>query len=155
MINLGIELEGVDELMEELLSMERKANASLARVLNFIAQSTAQRARNNILSGSKSGNIYNYDGRAHRASAPGEAPANLSGALVNSIRYTKITDRPESGAQVGSSLSYAATLEQGGWTQGQFGTVYVEARPFLLPAFEAAVAAAMNKFKPEFEKEFP
>lgn len=154
MIRMDIALEGFEELMEELISMERKANISLARVLNFVVQSTAQRARNRIRGGSRSGRVYVHTGVPHQASAPGEPPANLSGALIASIRYTKVTDDPRSGALVGSDLSYAATLEQGGWTEGDFGTVYVDARPFLLPSFEEAVAEAQRRFKPEFDREF-
>ena len=153
-MRMNIEITGFDELYEELLNAPRKIDIAIARVLNFVVQSTAQRAKNRIRSGSRSGNVYTHTGTPHVASAPGEPPANLSGALAASITFTKITDRPESGAYVGSNLDYAATLENGGFTAGDFGTVYVEPRPFLLPSFEEAVAEALKRFKPEVEREF-
>lgn len=151
---VGIEIEGIDELYEELINAPRKAEIALARVLNFVVQSAAQRARHRIRSGGRSGNVYVFGGTTHVASAPGEPPANLSGALASSIRFTKATDREGSSASVGSDLDYAATLENGGWAEGNFGVVYVEPRPFLLPSFEEAVAEGLKKFKSEFEKEF-
>jgi phage gpG-like protein len=153
-MKMAIELEGFEELYDALINAPRKAEISVARVLNFMAQSTAQRAKNRIRSGARSGNIYTHTGTPHVASAPGEPPANLSGALAASITFTKITDKIESGATVGSSLSYAGTLEDGGWTAGDFGTVFVEARPFLRPSLEEAVAEGIARFAPEFQKEF-
>jgi hypothetical protein len=40
-----------------------------------------------IETGKRSGRVYFIKGRAHTASAPGEAPANISGKLANSFIY--------------------------------------------------------------------
>lgn len=153
-MRMNVDISGFSDLMDALISAPRAAEVSMARVLNFAAQSTAQRAKNRIRTGQRSGRTYFHTGAPHTASAPGEPPANLSGALAASIRFTKITNNPMSGATAGSDLAYAATLEFGGWTEGDFGTVYVEARPFLLPSFEEAVLEAEKRFMPEFEKEW-
>lgn len=138
--------------MEELLTLPEKANASMARVLNSVAQSTAVRAKNRIRSGSRSGHIYNFGGNLHQASAPGEPPANLSGALASSITFTKMTDRPGSFATAGSTLGYAATLEFGGFAEFRGKEVFIDPRPFLLPSFEEAIQGIESKLKREFER---
>ena len=139
---------GFSDLMEELAELPNKANASIARTNNFVAQSTAQRAKNKIRSPGRSGKIYSFGGRTHQASAPGEVPASLSGALANSYTWTRMTDNPSSFASAGSSLAYAVTLEFGGLNdQG----IWVAARPVLLPSFLEASAQAETVLKREFE----
>jgi HK97 gp10 family phage protein len=64
----------------------------------------------------------------HQASAPGESPATDRGQLVNSIMHEiQANKKEEVKLLVGSSgCEYAAGLE--------FGTVYIEERPFIRPA---------------------
>lgn len=151
-MKFGLDIRGFDQLMQELADLPEKANASIARTMNFVAQSTAQRARNKITTGMRSGHTYIIDGKVHQASAPGEAPASLSGALAQSIRFTKMTDTPGSFATAGSDLSYAPMLEFGGFSTFEGEVVYVEARPFLLPSFEEAIQQAGVVLKAEFER---
>lgn len=148
----SLEITGFTELMEELADLPHKANASIARTMNFVAQSTAQRAKQRIRSGGRTGRVYDIGGRMHQASAPGEPPANLTGALANSIGFTRMTDRAGSFATAGSDLSYASTLEFGGFSTFNGKAVYIEARPFLLPSFEEAIQQAGTVLKKEFEK---
>ena len=63
--------------------------------------------------------------REHRASAPGEAPASDTGNLVSKIIVNQISQDITS---VESNANYSAYLE--------YGTSKMEARPFMLPAFE-------------------
>lgn len=72
----------------------------------------------------KSGRMYG----AHRASAPGEAPAMDTGALASSIQVA-----PERGSTyvVFTNQEYAAHLE--------FGTVKMAPRPFFGPAASRAL----------------
>lgn len=84
------------------------------------------------MSGAKSGRYYAIPGvkssrkggggRRHRASAPGQAPARLTGALAGSVGVK----RSFMSAIVYVSTKYAAHLE--------YGTVNMAARPFLRPA---------------------
>jgi hypothetical protein len=148
----GLDIRGFSELMAELADLPDRANASIARTMNFVAQSTAQRAKTKIKTGGRSGYVYEVNGRMHQASAPGESPADLSGTLAASIGFTKMTDRPGSFATAGSDLSYATTLEFGGFSKFDGKVVYVEPRPFLLPAFEEAIQQAGTVLKAEFER---
>jgi len=151
-MKFNLDIMGFTDLMDELLDLPQKANASIARTMNFVAQSTAARAKARIRTGAKNGHVYFFNGQRHQASAPGEAPANLSGALASSISYTKMTDRPGSFATAGSDLAYATTLEFGGYAMFRGKAVYVEPRPFLLPSFEEAIQTAGTRLKLEFER---
>lgn len=147
-MSFSINIQGFSELMERLSELPGKANASVFRTANFVAQSTAQRVKNKIREPGRSGKIYNFDGRTHQASAPGEVPASLSGALADSYTWTRMTDNPGSFATAGSNLAYAITLEFGGMNDdGQ----WVAARPVLLPSFLEAMDQAETVLKKEFE----
>lgn len=151
-MKFSVEMRGFADLMAELADLPMKANASIARTMNFVAQSMAQRAQNRIRTGSRSGHVYQTDRGPHQASAPGEAPANLSGALASSITFTRMTDREGSFATAGTTLAYGETLEFGGFTDFNGKFVYVEPRPFLLPSFEEAIQQADLMLKREFER---
>ena len=148
MTNFNIDLRGFSNLLEELADLPQKANASIARTNNFVAQSTALRVKLKIRAPGRSGKFYVIQGRAHQASAPGEVPASLSGALANSYTWTKMTDQPTSFATAGSNLAYARVLEFGGLNdQG----IWVDARPVLLPSFLEALVQTEKVLKREFE----
>lgn len=99
--------------------MPRIQQAAMRGVTTWIGL-VEQRAVDLILSPPKSGRIYRRRGVAHRASAPGEAPANDTGRLVNSRRIELFPERLR--ARLTFSTSYAALLE--------LGTSRMEARPF-------------------------
>ncbi len=148
MSRFGIDIRGFSDLMEELSELPNKANASIARTNNFVAQSTALRVKLRIRSPGRSGEFYVLHGRVHQASAPGEVPAQLTGELANSYTWTKMTDRPGSFATAGSNLLSARVLEFGGLNDQGF---WVAARPVLLPSFIEAIAQAETVLKKEFE----
>lgn len=94
-----------------------------------------------ILDTPKTGRIYRRRGVEHQASAPGEAPANDTGRLVNSIRTTY--DLPTLVGRIVASTAYAAFLE--------YGTSRMEPRPYMRPALfnrrpqiEATIASAVR-----------
>lgn len=66
--------------------------------------------RKEILKRNKSGRLYKIKGRLHRASAPGEYPANLSGKLRKGIGY-KV--RGSNSMEFGSKEDYSKYLELG------------------------------------------
>lgn len=89
-------------------------------------------AKNEIQSGQKSGHTYDI-GRAgsvilHRASAPGEAPANQYGVLAGSISTVPSADPTEAEARVLVTAEYGAALEFG----REDGSI--AARPYIRPA---------------------
>lgn len=76
----------------------------------------------------KHGRLYRRPGgRLHQASAPGEAPAIDTTALVQSIQ---VAWEGELTATVATDRPYAAALE--------YGTVRMAPRPFFTPAAEGA-----------------
>ena len=62
-----------------------------------------------LTTGVKTGRVYKIGGKLHTASAPGEAPAKLSGKLASSVGYKLGNKR----LTVGEGASYAAFLESG------------------------------------------
>ena len=116
------------------------SNPQLKRLLNKIVKKAAHdveaHAKASILSGEKTGQMYG----THQASAPGQAPANDTGVLANSIKVTSTGDLQ---AVIGSNVEYAPYLE--------LGTTQIAARPFLGPAltevkkpFTSAVEKALS-----------
>jgi HK97 gp10 family phage protein len=72
------------------------------------------------------GRVYRRHGISHTASSPGDPPATDTGALVSSIQHW--TSEDGLSVAVGSRLQYAAYDE--------FGTRYMEPRPFIHPALD-------------------
>lgn len=99
-----------------------------------------------ILDTAKTGRLYaRRGGKMHQASAPGEAPANDYGRLLNSIRTDY--DFASAVGTVTAGTKYAAPLE--------YGTRIMAPRPFMRPALatrrshilagmRAAVSAALS-----------
>ena len=98
--------------------------------------------RKSILKGPKTGRVYKHGKNGtHRASAPGEAPANRSGRLASHINIEAIGLKATIGIQDATNVVYGARLEYGG--RDSRG-VHIEPRPYLQPALE--------KNKKEIEK---
>ena len=112
----------------------------MAREIDVVCESTAldiqARAQMAIMNPPKSGRIYRRGNVAHQASAPGEAPATDTGALVNSAYTKKLADADY---ETGFTVEYAAALE--------FGTPKIEPRPYLRPAVEAVRKAFIAAIK--------
>ena len=77
----------------------------------------------------KHGRIYWIRGRKHRASAPGEPPAILTGALYRSI-VPKMGPKGLN-ARIAPNTPYARRLEL-----GDKGGKPIAARPYMKPAFD-------------------
>ena len=97
-----------------------------------------------IQTGPKTGRVYRRRGVSHQASAPGEAPASDTGALVqrSSTRYEPNDLR----GVVSFHAAYAALLE--------FGTTRMEPRPFLRPALVASRDQILADVAAEIRREF-
>ena len=105
-----------------LISAEMRRNAGQAvRATALRIETTAKES----MAGPKSGRIYPRSSGEHQASAPGEAPAIDTGALVNSVGMEMVSSLT---AQVGTDKEYGLYLE--------YGTARVAARPWLTPAVE-------------------
>ena len=124
------------EITQAIPDLSAQAQAEMARIVAKTAIDIEAGAKTAIQSSPASGRVYG----AHKASAPGEAPATDTGNLAGSIQ--SVSAGPLTW-EVHVSAEYAETLELGG--------VHVAARPFLSPAvdavrpgFEAAVAQAVK-----------
>lgn len=124
--NVGRNMEA--DLLKRIESGTEKALMALA----LQAQGKAQQS---ILRGSKTGRIYKRGAGTHRASAPGEAPANDLGFLAANIKVD-MTGKFQS--NVRSLAPYSVHLE--------YGTQKMAARPFLRPAGDAVKANAKQVF---------
>lgn len=92
-------------------------------ITELAADKMAGNMKKSILTGAKSGQQYFSNGKRHQSSAPGQAPANNTGALVRSIKVTKNGKE----ATISIEKDYAIYLE--------FGTSKMRPRPFIIPAF--------------------
>ena len=103
-------------------------NKAVVRQVNkFIKEVTRaiKREMQNLMRQPKSGRVYKYRGRSHRASAPGESPAIRSGKLFKSIRES--FPNAQTGV-IEVDAPYAGFLEQ--------GTKFTARRPFVAPAIK-------------------
>ena len=112
-----------------------------------IGKDLVAEAKRSIVEGPKTGRTYRIRRRGktiiHQASAAGEAPANLSGALKNSIDF-KVGSSSSMRFEAGSSkVDYAAKLEEG---------IGIAARPFMTPAIVKNRQNAIQHFEREIEK---
>lgn len=99
--------------------MARARQGTMRGIVRWIG-AVEQRAVDLILDPPKTGQIYRRRGVSHQASAPGEAPANWTGRLVNSRRIDLF--EPELRARLNFSTEYALPLE--------VGTAKMEPRPY-------------------------
>lgn len=123
--------EGLAEIGEEELQKLR-APAALAVQRAAIHFSNAVKT---TLTGPRSGRIYRVSrtGKLHQASAPGEPPAVMFGALRQSITFSDpIWDGWEVSSEVGTKLNKAARLEWGGVDRRG---VRILPRPYFEPTF--------------------
>jgi hypothetical protein len=109
------------------------------------AQAVAEEARLSITSRPKSGRVYKRGSGTHQASAPGEPPANDTGALAKSISARSVG---REGAEVVADGELAHTME--------FGTAggKVAPRPFMVPAAVASRDAVKAAVRDAIRKAF-
>lgn len=116
----------------------RIRQAAMRGVVSWIGD-VEQRAVKLIMDPPKTGKIYRRRGVKHQASAPGEAPANDTGRLVNSRRVT--TFETELRARLTFSTDYSWYLE--------FGTKKMAARPYARRALAESVETGMGFVRSE------
>jgi len=90
-------------------------------------------AMESIMTGAKTGRAYKKGSVTRIASAPGEAPANQTGALVGSLSARVESQGTVTTGIASASTEYAAMLE--------FGTQKMAARPYMQPALDKNAAA--------------
>lgn len=129
-----ISLEMDKESKEILINLGKhgfKHRKGLRIALNEIGSSVANSMANFIFNPPKTGRWYTYRGRPYQASAPGESPANRSGALAGSGGY-RVQGYWD--VMIFETKEYAKYLE--------YGTVKMLPRPHLIRAVNANRAKA-------------
>lgn len=112
--------------------IERANRQAIRRSFFDMGTTLKKQAQSNIIDGAKTGRVYlirrGGRRRRHQASAPGESPANMTGALRRGIGY-KIqgSDRLEWG--------YSDKTPYGLWLEE--GTPKMEPRPNIIPLSES------------------
>jgi HK97 gp10 family phage protein len=131
-MEFSVQIEGLDQLQATSAQVKQAVASEVNKALFASAQQIRTEAITSIQNGEKSGRWYKRRTVAHRASAPGEAPASDTGRLVNSITaYSGGDGEAFTVAGRGTAL-YAPLLE--------FGTSRIAPRPFMLPALEKSKA---------------
>ncbi len=128
-MRIKIKLEGVNELLRDLERVAAAGEAVAAWAVENIAEGTAKRVRERLVSGA---------GYA----APGGYPKTKTGRLERSVSVV-LTQAKRTTAIVGTAQLHGRFLE--------LGTGKMEPRPWLLPAFEDAIAEELSGIKAEFE----
>ena len=111
----------------------------------LIGKDLRRTSRNFVIRGPKTGRLYRLPGRQsrHRASAPGQPPANRTGTLQKSVDFlVKGSDQMLFG--VDSDADYAKFLE--------LGTTKMEKREFLIKAIEQREKITDNYFNGQINK---
>lgn len=121
-MEIRVQIEGVDAAIRELDNLVRES--TLREALRAAATFVEGQVKVSMTE-PKTGAIYVRQGRAHQASAPGQAPAIDFGFLANSIQVGEVTARE---ATVVAGAEYALYLEM--------GTRFMSPRPFMRPALE-------------------
>lgn len=99
----------------QIRDIERRYQQSIRMAFYKIGKELTKEARRSIIQGPKTGRVYRVTGRKrrHRASAPGEAPANLFGNLQKSIGFIVKGSRDMEFGAGNQDVLYARRLELG------------------------------------------
>ncbi|MFH1485040.1 MAG: hypothetical protein ABIH46_03130 [Chloroflexota bacterium] len=111
-------------IFNKIPQVGKVTNTSLDTALQKIALAVETHIQANFR-GPKTGRVYVIGGKVHQASAPGEAPAILSGDLAHSVRHYRH-----------AKLEWRVPAEgvQALWEIGLRG---LPKRPYMVPAAEA------------------
>lgn len=122
MITVDIKTNTIDNLDKKFLPIMQKAINDALMATALFGQRYAQKS---ILKGAKTGYVYKRGKITHRASAPGQPPANDTGFLEAKIIVSPVDEQKHS-VEIRSKAPYSVDLE--------YGTMNMAARPFLRPA---------------------
>jgi hypothetical protein len=130
MTSFKIDVKGLKVVDGQLASLPVQLRQAIGKGLMATALVARSDAQRRILDGPKTGRVYQKSNpkRTHRASAPGEAPANDLGFLASQI-FAEPSSEPMT-VNLTSRAPYSVYLE--------YGTMRIRPRPFLRPAAEFA-----------------
>ena len=145
------------EVMITISNITPSTLVGIRKAFYFLGKDLRRTSSDLILEKPKTGRLYRLkrNGRIvkHRASAPGEAPANFTGSLRRSIDFDVVGgDRMEFGVKsefenrkgTPAGVDYGKYLEE--------GTPKMEKRPFLITSLTKNQANAKEHFDREIKK---
>ena len=134
-MDIKFKVSNLKKVLSQMDKLEKDMEIPFQEIVKGGGQLIRGEAIKSIQSGGKSGVMYQkYNPRReHRASAPGQAPASDTGNLVSKII---VKQKTKNVVNVESNADYSAFLE--------YGTSKMEARPFMLPAFEKSKKPIIN-----------
>lgn len=141
----------------QIKDLSQRNAKGIRRAFYMIGKDLKATSNRLILDPAKHGEVYNVRRlsrlKRHRSSAPGEAPANLSGALRKSLDFNVIgADRLEFGYRE----HFEGRTRQRGTFYGKFlelPTKHMKPRPGLLLSIKKNQANAVEHFEIQLEKE--
>jgi len=125
-----VEVKGIDVLNATIARIKKNAPEAVGKVLYEGALQTHGEAVRSIQGHVSAGETYGK----HTASAPGNPPNTDTGNLVSNITVQKIAGGFDVGSRSGAP--YGVALE--------FGTSKMMPRPWLRPAAEKGIKAALD-----------
>lgn len=136
---VSVQITGMDRVQAAIRQFGQDVQDQVTAAIEATALETITTVRKAIQGPPKTGREYRRGKKGkivHRASAPGEAPATDTGALVSSTYFTKVDPFT---AAIGSRLAYAFHLE--------FGTRRMAKRPSWVPAAEKAAPRLQKRIE--------
>lgn len=152
---------GNERAFRSIREMPQRTQNAIRQAFYYIGKDLREYSQKLIASKNKSGRVYlvrvNGISRKHQSSAPGEAPANLTGNLKASLgfevrgseqmEFGSRAEAPKAGISPKQAVAdYALSLE--------VGTSKMAARPYLKPAVDANTGNGVQHFERELQKEF-
>lgn len=146
-VSIGLKIDPENRrVIAQINNLSQKTNQSIRRGLYFVGKDLTKTAKQSIIKGPKTGRVYKISGRRrkHRASAPGEPPANLTGKLQKSVNFiVRGFKQMEFGAG-NRNVNYAGFLE--------LGTKKMRKRTFLIRAINKRQKETRNYLENEIKK---
>lgn len=147
MISLGLTVKEDDfvSVLEKEVALKLEALEEEVARRRALASEEVRASTLVELRGARSGKVYRYGGGTYQASASGEAPAERSGAFLNSW-VTLQEDSEKIGVESGLSV--------GGYLLGELlehGTSRMGARPYKEKILERALPKVEEIFGEEYE----
>jgi HK97 gp10 family phage protein len=123
-----VTIEGLDELIRALQGLGPAATKTSRMAMRRAGGIVLRRAKKRLNAKLRTGRLYNVPGgdgsEVYRASAPGEAPAKLTGDIVKSLKLVV--------SRSGLSVRVVSTDPKAHFQE--YGTLKQKPRPFLRPS---------------------
>lgn len=126
-------MPGTDKALFKITILNRLIETAIAYAWKESGVIVTNKLTYLLTNGPRTGRVYTIRGKKHQASAPGEAPARITGRLAKSVGY-KVTGHDQ--LVVGEEAEYAAFLES--------GTGRMKPRPHLSIAVDQTKTTVLN-----------